>query len=398
MERKILGSILRPVKLDTVLPTARHRRDISSKKKKLVAHDAKMGSAIPNKIRRYNATSAMIGFYFFRTEVNFVSREEKEVSVLHMINEHASHAVRFYGYAQWFDAIGLVMEYLPCGNLFQLLIRSKAELGALLRYRMCFEIAEGLYEIHNLPRLSETTRTKVVHGDVKAENILLTDRLHCKIGDFGSSKILMATGCTQFTLLEQNQENKEFTPIYVPPEFLINTAISITPSFDVYSYSVIIYLVLKRGLPFTKMTRSIYLDNVKKGVMPEPARDNILKDECKINKVSDLAVRILETVFLRCQAINPANRPPMREVMEELKAHSLLTVHKKRIYDQVVQARTNARVYDPRQEDHKCQTLDKFVPPLFRSRAGKKPKGKTTVLATQLYVALNCFTKNNHRL
>ena len=172
----------------------------------------------------------------------FAFREEKEIAVLDMVNDHAPHAVRFYGYVQWFNAVGLVMEYFPNGDLYELLINTDAKLGALLRYRICYEVAEGLSQLHNLPKLS-ASKTKVAHGDLKAKNVLLTDELHCKIADFGSSQILTATGNTQCTLLQQTQPSKDFTEIYAPPELLNNPELERFPLIDAYSYSMIIYCI-----------------------------------------------------------------------------------------------------------------------------------------------------------
>ena len=50
----------------------------------------------------------------------FSFREEKEIAVLNMVNDHTPNAVRFKGYVQWFNAVGLVMEYFPNGDLYEL--------------------------------------------------------------------------------------------------------------------------------------------------------------------------------------------------------------------------------------------------------------------------------------
>ena len=257
-----------------------------------------------------------------------------------MVNNHAPNAVRFYGYVQWFNAVGLVTEYLPNGDLYELLINTDAKLGALLRYRMCYEIAEGLFQIHNLPQLS-ASKTKVAHGDLKAKNVLLTDKLHCKIADFGSSQILTATGNTQSTLLQQTQPSKDFTAIYAPPELLKNPGLERSPLIDAYSYSMIIYLVFRRANPFGAMTQEIYLEDVKSGKVPDPVFEDSLKEEYATDKIAAEAVNVLKTVLLRCQAGDPVNRPCMDWVTTTLKSEGLLSNHHQKIQDQVSTAFTN---------------------------------------------------------
>jgi len=293
-----------------------------------------------------------------------------------MVSEYAQNAVRFYGYVQWCNAVGLVMEYFPIGNLSSVLLNSDVILGALLRYRICCEIAEGLFQIHNFSQLSNS-RNKIVHGDIKPENVLVTNDLHCKIADFGSSQIFVATGYTQYTLFQQTQPSKDFTAVYAPPELLQNTALNKTPATDVYSYSMIIYLVLKRNYPFGPLTRTVYLEGVKNNQVPEPACDDKLMEECEVENVAEKAINILKTIFLQCQAIDPADRPKMEEVTNTLKDQHLLSEHQGRIKDQVDIALGNISVGKPLQKNYACQTLDKFLPPSFQSITSR---GKLIIL------------------
>ena len=144
-------------------------------------------------------------------------------------------------------------------------------------------------------------------GDLKPKNVLLTDKLHCKIADFGSSQILTATSNTQSTLLLQTQPSKDFTEIYAHPELLNNPGLQRSPLIDAYSYSMIIYLVLKRADPVAANRRLVYLEGVRKKQLPEPFFDDSLEEKCAADKTAAEAVNALKTVLLQCQAIDPAD-------------------------------------------------------------------------------------------
>ena len=138
----------------------------------------------------------------------------------------------------------------------------------------------------------------LVHGDIKAENILLTDDLHCKISDFGSSKLVAPT--TQSTIIATQHAN-DFTPIYAPPELLLNPSMTLSPSVDTYSFSMILYFVLKRGYPVQINQLSCYLEAVKDGRLPQPVTDNRLYRECQENTNAEKVVNILKVTLKECQ-------------------------------------------------------------------------------------------------
>ena len=55
-----------------------------------------------------------------------------------------------------------------------------------VRYNICFEVARGLAYLH------EESRIRIVHWDIKPNNILLDKHLNPKIADFGLAKLYEA--------------------------------------------------------------------------------------------------------------------------------------------------------------------------------------------------------------
>ena len=72
---------------------------------------------------------------------------------------------------------------------------------------------------------------KVIHRDLKGQNIFLTKKGIVKIGDFGIAKVLMNT--------MQKAKTVVGTPYYLSPEVVQSNAYSY--STDIWSMGVILY-------------------------------------------------------------------------------------------------------------------------------------------------------------
>ncbi|XP_052176549.1 receptor-like cytosolic serine/threonine-protein kinase RBK2 isoform X2 [Diospyros lotus] len=80
--------------------------------------------------------------------------------------------------------IHLVLELSPLGSLGSLLRGSREKLNWAVRYKIIVGTAKGLLYLHeNCPR-------RIIHRDIKADNILLTEDFEPQICDFGLAKWL----------------------------------------------------------------------------------------------------------------------------------------------------------------------------------------------------------------
>ncbi|KDP21527.1 hypothetical protein JCGZ_21998 [Jatropha curcas] len=78
----------------------------------------------------------------------------------------------------------LVLELSPHGSLASLLYGSKQTLKWHVRYKIALGTAEGLLYLH------EGCQRRIIHRDIKAANILLTEDFEPQICDFGLAKWL----------------------------------------------------------------------------------------------------------------------------------------------------------------------------------------------------------------
>jgi len=78
---------------------------------------------------------------------------------------------------------------MPGGCLGDLLLSKINEdqflvpkISSLLRLRFCSDISRGVAYLHQA-----FFERRIVHGDLKPSNILLSSDLKCKVGDFGGA-------------------------------------------------------------------------------------------------------------------------------------------------------------------------------------------------------------------
>ncbi|KAI3720214.1 hypothetical protein L6452_21127 [Arctium lappa] len=140
-------------------------------------------------------------------------------------NIHHVNLVKLKGFCAHGSERFLVYEYMSHGSLDRTLFGS----GPPLEWQERFEIALGT--ARGLAYLHSGCEHKIIHCDVKPENILLNDNMQVKISDFGLSKLLSPEQSGLFTTMRGTRG-------YLAPEWLTNAAIS--DKTDVYSYGMVL--------------------------------------------------------------------------------------------------------------------------------------------------------------
>ncbi|KAI4368833.1 hypothetical protein MLD38_017345 [Melastoma candidum] len=162
---------------------------------------------------------------------------QKEVEVLS--NLQHPHLVSLLGACS--EAGSLVYEYLPNGSLLDRLFRKNTcpPLRWKDRVRIIAEIASALCFLHS------SKPERIVHGNLKPENILLDSKLGCKICDFGICR-LVADETLRCPSFRHTSEPKNAFP-YTDPEFHRDGVL--TAKSDVYSFGLVILQLLTGRLP-----------------------------------------------------------------------------------------------------------------------------------------------------
>eukprot|EP00344_Euplotes_crassus_P003383 CAMPEP_0196995726 /NCGR_PEP_ID=MMETSP1380-20130617/1792_1 /TAXON_ID=5936 /ORGANISM="Euplotes crassus, Strain CT5" /LENGTH=706 /DNA_ID=CAMNT_0042411491 /DNA_START=310 /DNA_END=2430 /DNA_ORIENTATION=- len=129
--------------------------------------------------------------------------------------------------------IYLVMEYMKGGDLFDYLQRRDFTIPEDLACDFAHQIATAIFYLHSYG---------VAHRDLKPENIIVSDDTESpeiKITDFGLSKIVGP---------KETSKEPFGTLSYAAPEIL--QGLQYNKSVDIWSFGIIVFLILSGCLPF----------------------------------------------------------------------------------------------------------------------------------------------------
>lgn len=206
--------------------------------------------------------------------------------------------VPFYGYQIVDKEPMLVSPWCENGNLSTFLCNSPS-LTDVDKLKLLCDAARGLAHLHSLD-------PPVAHGDIKPENILITDEGHGALCDFGHSRLMIGlNGHTGLTTGGQGAEwagyqAKELYDGYSRP----------TSMSDVFSFGGLILTIMSGKPPFYKSARmataavviAIYRDET-----PNP------KDHPEL-----LESNRLWFVMRKCWSPRPEDRPTALDVINDL--------------------------------------------------------------------------------
>ncbi|RDB18261.1 Dual specificity protein kinase splA [Hypsizygus marmoreus] len=178
-------------------------------------------------------------------------------------------------------------------------IRRVTEEGPVTRegdlFRFMLEIAKGMKYLH---------MNGVLHGDLKAANILVDDKIRCVISDFGQSEMkseayrISGTPPPHGTLRWQ------------APELMSGQSqLSLTPEMDVYSYAISCIEILTMGrMPWPLMDD----EAVRHFVLKEDTRPPI--PNTRFNTPA------LQELLRACWHRDPEMRPSFEQIVKDVKA------------------------------------------------------------------------------
>ncbi|KAG8715228.1 hypothetical protein FRC11_005202 [Ceratobasidium sp. 423] len=148
----------------------------------------------------------------------------------------------------------------------------------------------------------------IVHGDIKADNILLSDSGDIQLIDFGS-----ATLNNYLTLrFTHTSSRPTYSLHWTAPEILDETSKSHTTESDVYALGMTILEILTGRLPYEGKHAGAILKNVLflKSPPDRPTFDGVLQ--------SQYAKDTLWSLLLGCWEYDPNLRPTAMEVKQSL--------------------------------------------------------------------------------
>ncbi|XVF14951.1 hypothetical protein REPUB_Repub09cG0105500 [Reevesia pubescens] len=153
----------------------------------------------------------------FQTEMRVIARTNHR------------NLIRLLGYCHDESNRLLVYEYMRNGSLADILFTNEKQPCWSQRMNIACSIAKGLVYLH------EECETRIIHCDIKPQNILMDENMCAKISDFGLAKLLMEDQTRTFTGIRGTRG-------YVAPEW--HKKLPITVKADVYSFGIVLLEII----------------------------------------------------------------------------------------------------------------------------------------------------------
>ncbi|XP_057522109.1 probable receptor-like protein kinase At5g39030 isoform X1 [Amaranthus tricolor] len=242
----------------------------------------------------------------------------RDMDMVEFINEVVSigntnhkNIVKLLGFCYEGSKHALIYDYMPCGSLEKFTHGGRDENNQQLSWKSLFEIAIGI--ARGLEYLHQGCNTRILHFDIKPQNILLDENYCPKISDFGLSKI-----CPQKDSIISMSEARG-TAGYIAPEVFFKRFGGVSHKSDVYSYGMLVLeMVGCRKNIDAKVEHSSeqYFPHwIYKQLEEVEEIDQI---DTTNNNEGSVLKRKMVVVGLWCIQTNPFTRPNMTRVVEML--------------------------------------------------------------------------------
>ncbi|XP_017250274.1 probable leucine-rich repeat receptor-like serine/threonine-protein kinase At3g14840 isoform X2 [Daucus carota subsp. sativus] len=219
-----------------------------------------------------------------------------------------SNLVKLHGCCTERKQMLLVYEFMENNSLARALFgpeELRLNLDWPTRQKICIGIAKGLVYLH------EESILKIVHRDIKANNILLDNDLNPKISDFGLAKL-------------DEEENTHITTRvagtigYMAPEYALWGYL--TDKADVYSFGIVALEIVagKNNMRYRPNENYVCLLDWALNVHQNGNLMELVDPQLCSNYNKEEAMRMIRVALL-CTNSSPALRPTMSSVVSMLK-------------------------------------------------------------------------------
>ena len=236
---------------------------------------------------------------------HYSTRQDDIVIVRNFRNECRIHSqlnhpnvVRFIGISYGHDKmdISLIMEKLHCDLADFVMKNPEAPLRD--RLHILHDVSKGISYLHS-------QNPSLIHRDLTAPNVLLTEDLTAKIGDLGVSRYIDPSKASKLTTAPGSFS-------YMPPECKVANP-SYTTKLDIFSFGNLIIHTLNGDIPDV---HDLYSDPNLGQYVREKNVEVMRRSQAIHKKMSNS--HCLYSLVLQCLSDEPEKRPSVRTVRVSL--------------------------------------------------------------------------------
>ncbi|XP_031126157.1 cysteine-rich receptor-like protein kinase 26 isoform X3 [Ipomoea triloba] len=293
------GSVVEP-SMNFELSTLQNATDNFSEANKIgegdfgIVYKGKLQNGKLIAVKRLSKSSRQ-GNLEFKNEVELIAKLQHK------------NLVKLFGYCQEEGEMILVYEFVPNGGLDDILFDpvKRGYLNWERRYKIIENIARGLVYLH------EDSRHRIIHRDLKANNILIDEDLNPKIADFGMARL--------FALNQTQGSTNTLVGAYgyVAPEYARYGKFS--EKSDVYSFGVLVLEIIsgqRNTIQYGEFTRDLLFDvwtHWKKGSVLNVIDSILKRPSSPMHEIK----RCIHLALL-CVQESAVDRPKMSQVLQML--------------------------------------------------------------------------------
>ena len=238
-----------------------------------------------------------VRYYPHGQDDSIVRKFRNECRILNQLKH--PNVVSFVGvhYGRDRNDISLIMERLHC-DLADF-VKKNPRTHLCDRLHILYDVSKGLEYLHS-------QSPPLIHRDLTAPNVLLTEDLTAKIGDLGVSRYVDPTATGKLTTTPGNL-------YYMPPECRVANP-SYTTKLDIFSFgNLIVHTIIGNvpdvhDIPFRDPNLPRYIQEDKVELMR--------RDDAVHKKVGN--THCLYPLIVRCLHDSPKQRPSVGEIKSSL--------------------------------------------------------------------------------
>ncbi|XP_071729201.1 G-type lectin S-receptor-like serine/threonine-protein kinase SD2-5 [Rutidosis leptorrhynchoides] len=227
--------------------------------------------------------------------------EVESIGSIHHVN-----LVRLRGFCAWKTERFLAYDFMSNGSLDRWIYPGDRDhiLDWECRKKIILDVAKGLAYLH------EDCRQKIIHLDIKPQNILLDQDFNAKVSDFGLAKLIDRNETEVITTMRG-------TLGYLAPEWLSSV---ITAKVDVYSFGIVLLEILcgRKNVDRSQPEESYHLLEVFQKCWEQETLLEIVDKQSEDMQVHATKVAEMMKVASWCLQTDFTKRPSMSMVIKVL--------------------------------------------------------------------------------
>lgn len=207
----------------------------------------------------------------FTEDTEFIKQFIQEARAAAKLNH--PNVVQAYMVGEEDGVLFFAMEYIDGLTMKQVLAEEK-KIDSLRASKIIYDISEALDFAWN--------EFKIVHQDIKPDNIMLTSKGKAKLADLGLAK------AGEISVLSEDENEVLGTPQYISPEQLLGEKTDVRS--DLYSLGATFYHMVVGEFPFVGAdANEIARKHVSEKLVPPKEKNSDIPD-----KVNDIIVKLME--------------------------------------------------------------------------------------------------------